>query len=180
MSGTPFLDISAPLQKLAQVFPAVQPEAQRHAVFPLAPLGAAESLVPPSSGKPLAGGMFAPSSSPEGLAGSPLSRAEMVFEAAVKAVQKTLKHLSEEAIRFPPKNMPDATLAAQIALHVVVTRTMLSRPHLRHDIRRSASAIGRAEAVISGRLADETFAAAYRQITADTDAFLDAMEDTHV
>lgn len=100
----------------------------------------------------------------------------MVFEAAVKAVQASLKHLSEESIRFPPRNMPDATVASQIALHVVMHRRAATGWLQQRTLHKSVSVYGRARDVIDGRLSEPEFAAVYSKIAADAEDILAAMD----
>jgi hypothetical protein len=136
MSETPFLDI---LQKLEQ--------SGARKMRPEAPIPSREA---PDAASLVHGA----------------SRAELIFEAAVSAVQTRLNHLSKDDIYSPPHGRFDAALARQIAVHVALRRLAVGGYEFARTFQRSRESIHRALHTVDDRMVDENFASAYADIAA--------------
>lgn len=92
----------------------------------------------------------------------------MLFQASVKAVRGSFKHLSEDDIAMPPHQWFDAALARQIALHVLVTRFDVPKNRIVAELNRSKLAVKRAMEAVEARLRNQAFSETYETIVEET------------
>lgn len=86
----------------------------------------------------------------------------LTFRVCVASVKKAFPHIPLAKIIDPPIGQFDATLARQIALHLMVARFGLVKHRAGALIGRSRESVNRALATIDTRLEEPEFEAQYR------------------
>jgi hypothetical protein len=107
------------------------------------------------------------------------NRAQMIFEASLRAVQETLSHLSIENIEHPPHAWFDAILARQIAVHVAIKELGLARSQYAANYHRTAKSVRVAIDTVDDRNLSPEFADTYAVIAKRAAELNTGMEVSH-
>jgi hypothetical protein len=94
------------------------------------------------------------------------SRAQLIFETAVIAVQARLNHLSRAEIRLAPPSMPDAGFARQTAVHLTIRHFGVPLKQAARDLKRSTESLHRALRCVDARMGGARFEQAYFDMAA--------------
>jgi hypothetical protein len=105
------------------------------------------------------------------------SRAQQVFEAAVRAVQTRLNHLTCDEIRLAAPALPDAGFARQIASHLAIRHFGVPLKRLSRDLPRSTESLHRALRAVDARLDQPLFFEAYAAIAAEAEIVCGALRE---
>ena len=89
---------------------------------------------------------------------------ELTFRVCVASVKEAFPHIPTANIIEPPRGQFDATLARQIAMHLMIAKFDLVKERAGKLVDRSREAVNRALVVIDNRLDEEEFAVQYRII----------------
>lgn len=93
-------------------------------------------------------------------------RSVAMADCAYRAVRSLFRHLSVDQIRQPPRQLMDAKLARQIAIHIMVHRLHMEQRQICRIQMRQRTSIHFALQAVETRLECEIFAAAYERIAA--------------
>lgn len=98
---------------------------------------------------------------------------DLTFRVCVASVKKAFPHIPVANIIKPPKGQFDATLARQIALHVMVSHFGLVKMRAGALVGRSRASVNCALAAVDNRLDEPDFEAQYKIITDRAEAMFD-------